>query len=526
MKTNFPEENTTLITGGAGFIGSHLADFLIKKKHKVIVVDNLTYAGSLDNLKTAQESTSFIFEKENICNTQKILQLLETHNPKAIYNLAAESHVDNSIQNASPFIQTNVFGTYSMLTASTTFWQKKGCPPDFRFIHVSTDEVFGHLSENDPPFDEKTPYAPNSPYAASKASSDHFARAWSATYNLPVIVTNCSNNYGPRQHKEKLIPTIVLNALNETPIPIYGNGENIRDWLYVEDHCKGLHLAATKGLPGETYCFGGKNERRNIDIAKEICLTLDQMAPREDGISYTEQIKYVKDRKGHDWRYAIDFEKARKIGFSPSTDHQELIRKTASYYLKTFLEKKNILPKQPPRIKRTQIYKGKNIDLREAALEDSEFIFKLRQNVQKNKHISKTSSRVQDQIEWMKDYVNGKKNECYFIIQDKKKTPLGTVRIYDAKETSFSWGSWIIDNNAPFTAGIESALLTYSYAFNELGFRQSHFDVRKENLKVIEFHKKCGARITREDQRNVYLTISHKEWDKFRTRYEKYLPVS
>lgn len=308
--------SSVLVTGGAGFIGSHLVDLLIEKGHHVVVIDKLTYAASMDNLKDAQETGQLTFIKEDICAAEKVYQALKDHQVQAVYHLAAESHVDNSIDDASPFLQTNVMGTYAMLTASTKYWEESSRFNAFRFIHVSTDEVFGHLAESDPPFNEKTRYEPNSPYSASKAASDHFARAWHTTYGLPVIVTNCSNNYGSRQHAEKLIPTIMRNALAGNPIPIYGNGKNVRDWLYVKDHCNGLYLACSKGQIGETYCFGGRNEKRNIDIANEICACFDAHSPREDGKSYASQVTFVEDRKGHDWRYAVDSTKSEeKLGW-------------------------------------------------------------------------------------------------------------------------------------------------------------------------------------------------------------------
>lgn len=331
--------NTYLVTGGAGFIGSHLVDYLINLGNQVVVVDKLSYSGNLVNLKEAQATGRLIFIEKDICDNLGMEKVLHKYNINAVFHLAAESHVDNSIKDAAPFIQTNIVGTYSMLTASLRYWEDKGKNPDFRFVHVSTDEVFGHLMDDEPPFTENSAYAPNSPYAASKAASDHLARAWYVTYGLPVIITNCSNNFGSRQHYEKLIPTIIRNALQNQSIPIYGTGKNIRDWLFVKDHCQGLYLAATKGKVGETYCFGGTNEKRNIDIAMEICQILDEVNPRKDGKSFRSQITYVENRKGHDWRYAIDFSKAKnELGFQPSEQKAELLRSVVLDYIKCMNE--------------------------------------------------------------------------------------------------------------------------------------------------------------------------------------------
>ncbi|MDH5766708.1 MAG: dTDP-glucose 4,6-dehydratase [Gammaproteobacteria bacterium] len=328
-------KEVSLVTGGAGFIGSHLVDLLISYGHEVIVVDNLTYAGDIDNLNNAAENSKLIFVEDDICNGQVIYDLLKEHKVKTIYHLAAESHVDNSINNSFPFIQTNVVGTYTMLDAALKYWGENDKFPEFRFIHVSTDEVYGHLGESDPAFHETTPYAPNSPYSASKAGSDHLARAWHMTFGLPVIITNCSNNYGSRQHFEKLIPTIVRNALAGNDIPIYGNGKNIRDWLYVKDHCMGLYLAAQKGNIGSSYCFGGGNEKRNIDLAEEICGILDEAHPRDDKKSYADQITFVEDRKGHDWRYAINYSKAKsELGYEPQNIGDSYLVDTVDYYIK------------------------------------------------------------------------------------------------------------------------------------------------------------------------------------------------
>jgi dTDP-glucose 4,6-dehydratase len=316
MKKMLPMKYS-LVTGGAGFIGSHLTDYLIEQGDHVLVLDKLTYAGDLRNLEEAQKTGRLTFIEGDICDQALVYDLLKKYDVKTVCHLAAESHVDNSINDSSAFIQTNIFGTHSMLSAALKYWEEKNRFPEFRFVHVSTDEVFGQLSEKDPPFNEMSPYAPNSPYSASKAASDHLARAWFHTYKLPVIITNCSNNYGPRQHSEKLIPAIIRKALEGNPIPIYGTGRNIRDWLYVNDHCEGLHLAALKGRIGESYCFGGNNEKRNIDLAKEICYQLDTLNPCANGKSYVDQIIFVKDRKGHDFRYAIDSRRAaQELGWT------------------------------------------------------------------------------------------------------------------------------------------------------------------------------------------------------------------
>ena len=323
----------SFVTGGAGFIGSHLVDYLISKGEKIIVIDKLTYAGDINNLNDAKATGNLTFIRQDICDGNKFFNLLEQYNPKHIYHLAAESHVDNSIANSTAFIETNIVGTHALLNACLKYWQANQ-NPDFRFIHVSTDEVFGCLNENDPAFDENTPYAPNSPYSASKAASDHLAHAWHKTYGLPVIIANCSNNFGPRQHDEKLIPTIIRNAMQGNPIPIYGDGRNIRDWLYVAEHCAGLYLAANKGKLGEHYCFGADNEQRNLELAEIICQKLDKIKPRKDGVSYAKQLTFVEDRKGHDWRYAINSQKAQnELGYQPRNNFEQNLETVISYYL-------------------------------------------------------------------------------------------------------------------------------------------------------------------------------------------------
>ncbi len=345
---------TYLLTGAAGFIGSNLAHYLVSVGHKVIVLDKLTYAGNLASLD-GLAGESFRFIRGDICDTDTICGILLETKPSGIFHLAAESHVDRSIDGPAEFINTNINGTFSMLTAARKYYESlpkssttaspslhngltQEVPPalsksSFRFLHISTDEVYGSLGETGA-FTEETPYAPNSPYSASKASSDHLVRAWHHTYGLPVLTTNCSNNYGPRQFPEKLIPLIIHNALNGKELPVYGDGSNIRDWLYVEDHCRALYMVMTKGKPGETYNIGGNCERRNIEIVRTICSILDELSPKPDGSKYEDQIKFVKDRPGHDKRYAIDASKTkRELGWQPQETFETGIRKTVKWYL-------------------------------------------------------------------------------------------------------------------------------------------------------------------------------------------------
>lgn len=319
-----------LVTGGAGFIGSHLTDKLLQDGHKVVVLDDLTYAGSMANLAEAEKHSNFVFVKESICNTSEVLRILQSYEIDIVYNLAAETHVDNSINAPAIFIQTNIVGTYSLLSAALShFSALKNCE-NFKFIHVSTDEVFGQLDEDNPPFTVQSPYSPRSPYAASKAGADHLVRAWFHTYGLPTIVTHCSNNFGPRQHNEKFIPTVIRLALNHQPIPIYGTGKNIRDWLFVEDHCHGLSELINDGRMGETYAFAGDNELRNIDLAHMICGMLDELVPIS-GKHYRDFITFVEDRKGHDWRYAL--KSYPQTENRDKTDFLFLLRKTVGHYL-------------------------------------------------------------------------------------------------------------------------------------------------------------------------------------------------
>lgn len=300
---------TLFITGAAGFIGS---SFLrISKNHnqysKIVVLDALTYAGRMENIEGLVDNKNIFFEKVDIRDFDQVTTVFKKYQPDSVVNFAAESHVDNSISGPRVFIETNVIGTLNLLEASRALFHAAdtSCQSKFRFVHVSTDEVFGQLGDTGF-FNEKTAYDPSSPYSASKAGSDHLARAWNHTYKLPTIVTNCSNNYGPRQFPEKLIPRMILNCLEGKKLPVYGKGVNVRDWIYVDDHSEGIYLALTKGTPGETYCLGGNSERKNIDVVKTICAILDKKRPKAGGGSYESLIEFVEDRKGHDFRYAID----------------------------------------------------------------------------------------------------------------------------------------------------------------------------------------------------------------------------
>ena len=331
---------TILITGGAGFIGSNFAENWLKKnKGNLINLDKLTYAGNLNNLLALKNNTSHIFIKGDICDTQLISDLLEKHKPDRIINFAAESHVDRSIHGPEEFIQTNIIGTFRLLESIKSYWlsMSNDKKEKFRFLHVSTDEVYGTLSDNDPAFSEENPYKPNSPYSASKASSDHLVRAYHHTYGMPVLTTNCSNNYGPYQFPEKLIPLIIHNALKLKSLPIYGDGLQIRDWLYVTDHCNAIEAVLKKGRVGEVYNIGGLNEMANIDIVNTLCNILDDLSPIHDQSnikSYKDLITYVKDRPGHDRRYAIDATKIEtELGWTPTETFESGIRKTVSWYL-------------------------------------------------------------------------------------------------------------------------------------------------------------------------------------------------
>ena len=324
-----------LVTGGAGFIGSAVIRHLIRDtEHSVVNVDKLTYAGNLNSLKDVSSSDRYAFEQVDICDAEAIKRVYETHQPDIIMHLAAESHVDRSIDGPGEFIQTNILGTYTLLDQARAYWatldrEKKEA---FRFHHISTDEVYGDLEGTDDLFTETTPYAPSSPYSASKASSDHLVRAWQRTYGLPTLVTNCSNNYGPYHFPEKLIPLIILNALEGKPLPVYGKGEQIRDWLYVEDHARALVTVATRGKIAETYNIGGHNEKQNIEVVNTICDILNQKVPAEK--SYRELITFVTDRPGHDVRYAIDASKiARELGWEPEETFETGLEKTVQWYL-------------------------------------------------------------------------------------------------------------------------------------------------------------------------------------------------
>jgi dTDP-glucose 4,6-dehydratase len=327
-----------LVTGGAGFIGANFVlNWLSSSDAEGVVnLDKLTYAGNLENLKQLAKDSRHIFMRGDIGNKELITKLLTTYRPQAIVNFAAESHVDRSIHGPAEFIQTNIVGTFNLLECAREYW---GSLEDvekerFRFHHVSTDEVYGSLSPVAPAFKETNPYQPNSPYSASKAASDHLVRSWFHTYGFPVVTTNCSNNYGPYHFPEKLIPLVILNALNEKPLPIYGDGQQVRDWLYVGDHCSAIREVLANGRLGETYNIGGWNEKSNLDVVKAICSILDQLKPRIDGKQYADQITFVKDRPGHDRRYAIDASKVeRELGWRPIETFETGIQKTIQWYL-------------------------------------------------------------------------------------------------------------------------------------------------------------------------------------------------
>jgi dTDP-glucose 4,6-dehydratase len=327
---------TILVTGGAGFIGSNFVlDWLRGSDEPVVNLDALTYAGNLENLASLDGDARHIFVKGDICDRALVDQLLAAHKPRAIVHFAAESHVDRSIHGPGAFMKTNVEGTFSLLEAARSYWGtlESDAKAAFRFHHVSTDEVYGSLKPGDPPFAETHPYEPNSPYSASKAASDHLVRAWHHTYGLPVVTTNCSNNYGPYHFPEKLIPLMIVNALAGKPLPVYGDGQQIRDWLYVTDHCSGIRAVLAGGKLGETYNIGGWNEKANIDIVKTVCALLDELKPSADG-PYARLITYVKDRPGHDRRYAIDARKIeRELRWRPAETFETGIRKTVQWYL-------------------------------------------------------------------------------------------------------------------------------------------------------------------------------------------------
>jgi len=320
-----------LVTGGAGFIGSNFVLSTIAATGEPIVnLDRLTYAGNLRNVDALRADPRHVFVKGDICDRELVRGLLQKHKPRAIVHFAAESHVDRSIAGPADFVQTNVIGTFSLLEEARTYCEK--CP-GFRFLHISTDEVYGSLAPRDPAFTEATPYAPNSPYAASKAAADHLVRAYIHTYGLPALTTNCSNNYGPHQYPEKLIPLMIRNALAGKPLPVYGDGRNVRDWLYVADHCEALRLVLEKGRLGETYNIGGESERANLDVVNLLCALLDEARPRKSG-RYVDLIAFVKDRPGHDLRYAMDISRIRReLGWQPKESFESGLAKTVRWYL-------------------------------------------------------------------------------------------------------------------------------------------------------------------------------------------------
>jgi dTDP-glucose 4,6-dehydratase len=337
MPDNLVAEKSILVTGGAGFIGSNFVlDWLRQESGRLVNLDKLTYAGNLANLSSLEDNSRHTFVRGDIGDSELVSSLLHHHRPRAVVHFAAESHVDRSISDAGEFVRTNVNGTLNLLQQARVYWDSLDGKEreQFRFLHVSTDEVYGSLGPEDPAFTEATAYAPNSPYAASKAGSDHLVRAWHHTFGFPALTTNCSNNYGPFQFPEKLIPLVILKALEGEPLPVYGDGQNVRDWLYVCDHCAGIRTVLAKGRPGETYNIGGSNERRNLDVVTTICDILDELKP-DAGIGERQKlITFVKDRPGHDRRYAIDATKiGREVGWTPQTDFEAGIRSTVEWYL-------------------------------------------------------------------------------------------------------------------------------------------------------------------------------------------------
>jgi dTDP-glucose 4,6-dehydratase len=327
-----------LITGGSGFIGANfILNWFFENEEPLVNLDKLTYASNQNNLNHLKNSENYFFEKGSIEDLSLVTALLENYQPRALINFAAESHVDRSISDSDDFIQTNILGTHTLLKASLKYFETlKGSEKDnFRYIQISTDEVYGSLKDKDPQSLEDSPYFPNSPYSASKASGDHLARAWHETFGLPVITTNCTNNYGPFQHEEKLIPLMISHSLEGKKLPIYGDGTNVRDWLYVKDHCDALSLVLKKGRTGETYNIGGKNEIKNIEVVTQICNLLDDIYPKKNGGSYSDQITFVEDRLGHDYRYGLNISKIEnEIGWSPKENFDSGINKTVEWYLR------------------------------------------------------------------------------------------------------------------------------------------------------------------------------------------------
>ena len=328
---------TFLVTGCSGFIGSNFVRLLLSSCDEHIVnLDKLTYAGNPSNLSDFANDTRYIFEHGDIGDSELVARLFETHRPRAVINFAAESHVDRSIGGPGEFVETNIVGTFRLLEEVRRYWSglDDTARQAFRFLHISTDEVYGSLGEGDAAFTESHPYAPNSPYAASKAASDHLIRAWHHTFGLPVLTTNCSNNYGPYHFPEKLIPLVILNALAGKDLPVYGDGLQVRDWLHVEDHCRAIITVLESGCPGETYNVGGWNEKTNIEVVRGICALLDELSPRSDGTRYSDQIRFVTDRPGHDRRYAVDASKIeRELGWRPIESFESGLRKTVQWYL-------------------------------------------------------------------------------------------------------------------------------------------------------------------------------------------------
>ena len=330
------ERKTFLVTGGAGFIGSHMVELLAGLGHRIIVLDALTYAGDVKNIEHFKGKSNFKFIEGRIEDRQLVSEILEKFKIEVLINFAAETHVDNSISSPRQFIESNVLGTFELLLASQEYFERNS-QNHFRFVQISTDEVFGEVGPDGKGFSEDSAYEPRSPYSASKASADHIVRAWCNTYGFPGIITHCSNNFGPRQNKEKFIPTIITKAISGKKIPIYGDGKNIRDWLHVTDHCKGIYQATQRGKIGESYCFGGGHEYQNIQIAEKICVQLDKIEPLENEEFYASRIEYVSDRQGHDRHYAVDFTKAyNELGYRPEISIDNMISDTIRFYLADF----------------------------------------------------------------------------------------------------------------------------------------------------------------------------------------------